>query len=51
MIEQYLTERKTLRLVIFIVDMRRKPTDLDLQTNAWFDTILGDFFFVAPKVR
>ena len=49
MIEQYLTERKTLRLVIFIVDMRRKPTDLDLKTKEWFDTIGVDFVLVATK--
>ena len=49
MIEQYLTERKTLRSVVFIVDMRRKPTELDLTMKQWFDDIGIDFVLVATK--
>ncbi len=38
MIEDYLLERETLRGVIFILDMRRKPGPLDIGLKEWLET-------------
>ena len=35
MLEQYLQFRETLCCVVLIVDIRRKPTDLDVQMRDW----------------
>jgi len=35
MIEEYLTQRTTLRALVHIVDIRRKPDDLELQLVDW----------------
>ncbi len=37
MIGEYLAERESLQLVIVLVDLRRDPTDLDMQMIDWLD--------------
>lgn len=49
MIEGYLQERTTLCTVILILDIRRKPTDLDLQMQEWLETMGIDYILVATK--
>jgi GTP-binding protein len=38
MIEDYLLARQTLKGVIFIIDMRRKPGPLDINLKEWLET-------------
>ena len=49
MIEDYLTTRKNLRAVIFIVDVRRDPTKLDLELKSWLDEEEVRYIIVATK--
>jgi GTP-binding protein len=49
LVEQYLTSRENLRTVIFIVDIRRKPTDLDLHMQEWLEQYEVDYILVATK--
>jgi GTP-binding protein len=35
--ERYLSERRTLRLVVLLLDMRRIPSRLDLELKSWLD--------------
>lgn len=49
LVEQYLTGRENLRTVIFIVDIRRKPTDLDLHMQEWLEQHEVDYILVATK--
>ncbi len=49
MIEQYLTERKSLRALVFLVDLRRSPTDLDLNLKEWLDALGIRYILVATK--
>jgi len=49
MIEGYLQKRKTLCTVVLILDIRRKPTDLDLQMQEWLETMGIDYVLVATK--
>jgi len=49
MIERYLTGREQLRCVVLIVDIRRDPTDLDLQMQDWLEEIGLDYLMVATK--
>lgn len=49
MIERYLTGRKPLRLVVLILDIRRNPTDLDLQMQEWMDHCRIPYLLVATK--
>ncbi len=49
MIEGYLKNRQTLCTVVLILDIRRKPTDLDLQMQEWLETMGIDYILVATK--
>jgi GTP-binding protein len=49
LVEQYLTSRENLLTVIFIVDIRRKPTDLDLHMQEWLEQYEIDYILVATK--
>lgn len=49
LVEQYLIHRENLRTVIFIVDIRRKPTDLDLHMQEWLEQYEVDYILVATK--
>lgn len=49
LVEQYLTSRENLRAVILIIDIRRKPTDLDLHMQEWLEQSEVDYILVATK--
>ncbi|UCD11994.1 MAG: YihA family ribosome biogenesis GTP-binding protein [Nitrospinaceae bacterium] len=49
MIEQYLKNRKNLAAVIFLIDIRREPTDLDRDLKAWLDACSIPCIPVATK--
>ena len=49
LVEHYLTNRENLRTVIFIIDIRRKPTDLDLHMQEWLEQSEVDYILVATK--
>jgi GTP-binding protein len=49
MIEQYLLTRKSLTALIFIVDLRRNPTSLDLELKEWLDAKEIGYILVATK--
>lgn len=49
LIERYLTERPTLRLIVSLVDIRHKPTALDLDMFAWLDAVGVPFVVVLTK--
>jgi len=49
LVEQYLTKRENLRTVVLIVDIRRKPTDLDLHMQEWLEEYEVDYILVATK--
>ncbi len=49
LVEQYLTKREHLRTVVLIVDIRRKPTDLDLHMQEWLEQYEVDTILVATK--
>ena len=49
MIEQYLLQRESLRAVIFIVDIRRKPTQLDLDLKEWLEAVGVRYILAATK--
>ena len=50
MIEDYLLKRGTLLAVIFIIDMRRNPSPLDLDLKTWLETHGIEYLLVATKV-
>jgi GTP-binding protein len=50
MIEDYLLKRETLLAVIFIIDMRRNPSPLDLDLKTWLETNGIEYLLVATKV-
>jgi GTP-binding protein len=50
MIEDYLLKRETLLTVIFIIDMRRSPSPLDLDLKMWLETHGIEYLLVATKV-
>ena len=50
MIEDYLLKRETLLAVIFIIDMRRNPSPLDLDLKTWLETHGIEYVLVATKV-
>ena len=50
MIEDYLLKRGTLLAVIFIIDMRRNPSPLDLDLKMWLETHGIEYLLVATKV-
>jgi len=49
MVETYLSDRRTLRLVILILDVRRNPSDQDLQLMKWLAHYSLDFLLVLTK--
>ena len=49
MIEQYLTQRENLRALVFLVDLRRSPTTLDLDLKHWLDSLGIHYILVATK--
>jgi GTP-binding protein len=49
MIEEYLTQREPLIAIIFIVDVRRKPTELDLTLKEWLEELDRDYILVITK--
>ena len=49
MIEQYLLKRESLAALIFIVDLRRDPTPLDLELKEWLDASNIRYLLVATK--
>jgi len=49
MIETYLQERECLQLVVFILDIRRNPSEEDLALKAWLDYYGRKTLFVLTK--
>jgi len=49
MIEQYVLKRTSLTALIFIVDLRRDPTQLDLELKHWLDANSIRYILVATK--
>ena len=49
MVETYLRERKTLHLVVLILDIRRDPSDEDLQLINWMSFYQIPFLIVLTK--
>ncbi|MCZ6541778.1 MAG: ribosome biogenesis GTP-binding protein YihA/YsxC [Nitrospinae bacterium] len=49
LVEQYLLKRDNLRTVVLILDIRRKPTDLDLHMQEWLEQYKVDTILVATK--
>ena len=49
MIEQYLLKRESLTALIFIIDLRRDPTPLDLELKQWLDAYEIHYILVATK--
>jgi len=50
MVEKYLKERKNLRLVIMILDVRRDPSEGDISIIEWFRYYHIDILFVLTKI-
>ena len=50
MIEDYLLKRETLLAVIFIIDMRRNPSPLDLNLKVWLETHGIEYLLIATKM-
>ena len=50
MIEDYLLKRETLLAVIFIIDMRRNPSPLDLDLKTWLETHGIEYLLIATKM-
>jgi len=50
MIEDYLLKRETLLAVIFIIDMRRNPSPLDLDLKTWLETHDIEYILIATKM-
>ena len=49
MIEEYLTNRDPLTAIVFIVDIRRKPTELDLTLKEWLEDLGRPYILVITK--
>lgn len=49
MIEEYVLKRESLIALIFIVDLRRDPTSLDLELKEWLDANKIHYILVATK--
>ncbi len=49
MIEEYLIHREPLRAIIFIVDIRRKPTELDFTLKEWLEELGRSYILVITK--
>ena len=50
MIEDYLLNRETLLAVIFIIDLRRRPSQLDLSLQRWLEAHEVEYLLVGTKV-
>jgi len=50
MIEDYLLKRETLLAVIFIIDLRRRPSQLDLSLQRWLEAHEVEYLLVGTKV-
>ena len=50
MIENYLLRRGTLLVVIFIIDLRRDPSPLDLDLQRWLEACGVEYLLVGTKV-
>ena len=50
MIEDYLLRRETLLAVIFIIDLRRSPSPLDLDLQRWLEAFGVEYLLVGTKV-
>jgi len=50
MIEDYLLKRETLLAVIFIIDLRRNPSPLDLDLQRWLEARGVEYLLVGTKV-
>ena len=50
MIEDYLLRRETLLAVIFIIDLRRNPSPLDLNLQCWLEACGVEYLLVGTKV-
>ncbi len=50
MVETYLMQRKELRLVVCLLDVRRTPAEMDLQLKGWLEAQGIPFLFVATKL-
>ncbi len=49
MVERYLLNRQTLKSVVFIIDIRRNPTEWDLKMKSWLEENGIDYILVATK--
>ena len=49
MIEDYLLKRETLLAVIFIIDLRRNPSPLDLNLQGWLEGYKIQYILVGTK--
>lgn len=49
MIEQYLLNREILKSVVFLIDMRRNPTEWDIGMKNWLEESGIDYILVATK--
>ena len=49
MIEEYLTTRDPLLAIVFIVDIRRKPTELDLTLKEWLEDLGRPYILIITK--
>ena len=50
MIEDYLLKRETLLAVIFIIDLRRRPSQFDLSLQRWLEAHGVEYLLVGTKV-
>ena len=50
MIEDYLLRRETLLAVIFIIDLRRNPSPLDLDLQRWLEACGVEYLLVGTKM-
>ncbi|HIE41870.1 MAG: ribosome biogenesis GTP-binding protein YihA/YsxC [Nitrospinaceae bacterium] len=49
MIEEYLSKREPLVAIVFIVDIRRNPTELDLTLKEWLEELDRDYILLITK--
>ena len=49
MIEDYLLKRKTLLAVVFIIDLRRNPSPLDINLQLWLENCEVEYILVGTK--
>ena len=49
MIEEYLINREPLMAIVFIVDIRRKPTELDITLKEWLEDLDRNYILVITK--